>query len=76
MGAYPSSIPHVQYGVWTGDQKPGETRILRPPHAVNSSMGLSEGETNNIWSAFEATVNKHGDRNFLGTRQRISKDKL
>ena len=63
------------YGTFIGEEKQGESRILRhynfgdKPLSTEPLPGI-----NTIWKAFEYTVNKHGERNFLGTRRQEGKE--
>ena len=74
MGGNTSKL--FEYGVWLGEEKQGETRILRHPK-IGSNELVKEPVpgVDTIWKAFEYAVNLHGNRNFLGTRKFISKDK-
>lgn len=71
-----SSSKHIDYGVFVGDEKSGSTRALRHPDI--GEKDLVKVPTNGVitlWEGFQASVQKHGDRPFLGTRNFISKDK-
>jgi long-chain acyl-CoA synthetase len=75
MGGSPSK--QVEYGVWIGEEKPGETRILRHPKVGTGELHSEPiKDLNTIWKTFEYAVNLHGNRPFLGTRKTISKDKF
>jgi long-chain acyl-CoA synthetase len=75
MGLFPTK--QVEYAEWTGEEQPGETRILRHPVIVGKEL-LTEPiqGINTIWTAFENSVKNHPNRNCLGTRKYISKDKF
>ena len=69
----------IQYGVYIGEEKKGETRILRnkvigdgPMREVNS-FGVQT-----IWDALENSINKLGvgNRKCIGYRKRIDIDKF
>ena len=58
-----------QYGVFVGEAKPGETKILRHKDFGNRDLSTEpEPGINTIWKAFEATVKRNPNCNFLGTR--------
>lgn len=65
------------YGVWIGEEKQGETRVLRNAKVGDKTLPNepTEGVTT-IYNALQHAVKKHGNRPFLGTRKVISKDKL
>lgn len=65
----------VEYGVWIGQEKEGETRVLRHPGIGDKELMTEPKKgVDTIWKAFEFAVKEHGNRNFLGTRKFISKD--
>jgi long-subunit acyl-CoA synthetase (AMP-forming) len=72
-----SSSKNLEYGVWVGPEATGETRVLRHPQVANGEL-ISEpfSGMNTIWKAFEFSVKQHPERNFLGTRKVLSKDKF
>ena len=64
-----------QYATFIGDQKPGESRILRHHKFTDSPLSTEPAPgINTIWKAFEETVKNFGHRNFLGTRRKEGKD--
>jgi long-chain acyl-CoA synthetase len=72
-----SNSKEIEYGVWCGEAKPGESRILRHPKVQDKELmtKLEDNESiNTVWSGFENSVKLHGNRNFLGTRKFIQKD--
>jgi len=78
MGSSQSKKP-VQYGVFVGPEKEGETRIIRHPQVKDSDL-ISEPEPglNTIWKVLVKAVKAHPKRRFLGTRyitnsQRVEK---
>jgi len=74
MGVKPSK--NIVYGDWMGEEKQGETRILRHPDYVNKDLSSEPiPGINTIWKAFERSVKEFGNRPFLGTRRFISKDR-
>ena len=72
-----SSKKPFQYGVFLdGPEREGETKILRRPDTAKS--GLIPSDVYNlgcIIRAFDRCLNKFPNREFLGTRKYISKDK-
>ncbi len=68
-----SSVQH--YGAFVGEEKQGETRVLRHPEFLDKPLSTDPiPGINTIWNAFEYTVKLHGDRPFLGTRRQEGKE--
>jgi long-chain acyl-CoA synthetase len=75
MGGETSKI--FSYGEWTGEQKPGETRILRHPDYTNRELPFEPEEgVDTVWKAFKHSVNQYSDNRFLGKRIKISENKF
>jgi long-chain acyl-CoA synthetase len=72
-----SSSKQFEYGVWVGEDREGETRVLRHPKIGDKELPKEPVEgINTISKTFEYAVNLHGNRPFLGTRRVISKDQF
>jgi long-chain acyl-CoA synthetase len=68
-----SSVQH--YGGFVGEEKQGETRVLRHPEFIDKPLSTEPiPGINTIWKAFEYTVKLHGERPFLGTRRQEGKE--
>lgn len=67
----------VEYGVFIGEEKDGETRIIRHPQIKDNELVREpEPGVNTIWKALEFAVNAHPKRRFLGTRFVMSSEKV
>lgn len=66
-----------QYGEFVpGEEKPGETKILRKPDHLEKGFEKTDPKGyKTMLNAFDASCKEHGNKNFLGTRKFISKDK-
>ena len=73
-----SLIQDIQYSVFVGEAKEGETPIMRHPSAVNVPLReVNHLGTKTMWEAFEINLVKgRGKKNFIGYRKKISKDEL
>ena len=72
MGYFQSKV--TNYGVYIGDKKEGETRIIR--HSLIGDKKLPEEPfegINNIWAAFEYGIKNNPNKNFLGSRYQNDK---
>jgi long-chain acyl-CoA synthetase len=73
MGSYSSKQnEELICGVWTGEEREGETRVLRNPLFVERELNVGFGEFKTIWEAFETNAMKSPNKEFLGTRKFIS----
>ena len=62
-----------QYGVLIGEEKLGETKILRHKEFADKPLSSEPSPgINTIWKAFEATVKTNPKCNFLGSRKKIN----
>lgn len=72
-----STSTPLQYGVFTGPEKQGETRILHHPSIGDGAVReVNSFGTRTTWEALErmvTTLNRK-DEPFLGTRRKLSKD--
>ena len=67
----------IQYGVFTGPEKEGETRILHHPSIGEGPLReVNSFGTRTTWEALDRIVTtlKRKDQPFLGTRRKVSKD--
>lgn len=71
----PTSKP-FQYGVFIGEEKPGETKILRRPNLVDKPL-LSDNHLciDTLYGAFENARDHFPNKQFLGTRKKLGDDK-
>jgi len=76
MGSGNSKQP-VEYGVFIGDAKAGESKIIRHPQFKDKDL-VTEPHPgiDTIWKALEFAVKAHPKRRFLGTRLIESSEKL
>ena len=66
----------VEYGVYIGEEKKGETRVLRHPYIKDGQLSIEpEPGINTIWKAFTFGAKNSPNKGCLGTRKFISKDK-
>lgn len=76
MGSGNSKQP-VEYGVFIGEEKEGESRIIRHPQIKDKEL-IQEPHPgiDTIWKALEFAVKAHPKRRFLGTRYIQTSEKL
>lgn len=64
------------YGDFIGEERPGETRILRNPFTINKPL-FSNNKLNlpSMYQAFEHSIRTFPNNNFLGTRKKLAENK-
>ena len=66
----------INYGVFIGEAKPGETQILRHPEVGTKPLPeIYEKGIDTLWKVFENSVKLYSNRTMLGMRKRLDKDK-
>jgi len=72
-----SSRQVVEYGVFIGEEREGETRIVRHPQIKDGEL-IREPKPgmDTIWKAIEFAVKAHPKRKFLGTRYVKTSEKI
>ena len=64
-----------QYGVFIGDEVPGETRVLRDRNVRENPLPKTiEDGIDTLWKVFENSVKKYPNNRMMGNRERKSKD--
>ena len=67
----------IQYGVFCGEKKEGETQILRNKNNIKSLNEVSSFGPRTSWEALENNLRKgKGKKKFIGYRPRTGKDTL
>lgn len=77
MGQNYSTNESINYGVYIGDKKENETRVIRHPLIGNKKLPNEPyPSVNTLWSAFEYSFNNFPNKNFLGSRKYDNENKL
>lgn len=67
----------LKYGVYVGEAKDGETRVIRSPLVGDKELVKYPKEgIDTLWRVFEEAVKNNPGSPFLGTRKKLSEDKF
>ena len=68
----------IQYGVFCGEKKEGETQVVRHPTTANGKLRqVMHLGIDNMWDTFEYNLKVgRANKNFLGYRKKVNKDEL
>jgi len=71
-------IPDIQYGVFCGEKKEGETQVVRNPATANGELRqIMHLGINTMWEAFNHNIKVgRAKKDFVGYRKKINKNEL